>query len=515
MSFEKVPNFRKFFDISTVSSEMGIYKFKTFRLEVAERRLFHDGSPVSLTPKAFDTLVYLVERAGHLVEKDELIQAVWPDSFIEEGNLSRTISTLRKTLGQDNNENKFIETVPTKGYRFVAEAETATSETEPSGTSNGLADISPRAASPLPGQVFATETSVGSSGRRMLLIVAALVISIVSVTGLWMSNGLLPRSFVARIGKHSINGEAYRNYQEGRFLLETHTPENNKKAVEKFEKAVELDPHYAEAYAAIADAKTASSPGVHSNDDNASARAAVKKALELDPDSSYAHTINCRIMSPYDWEFEEAVAECQRAVALDPNDAGAHRELGLALNVVGRSDEALSEMAAAIAISPTSAIKRDRGLVLYMARRYDEAIEQFQQAEATDPEYVDGYKWLMLAFAMKNDYANAFDNLVKFDESQGATPEDINAATSAFATGGWPAAVSVALDAHSGIGTKRTFMVADLHAQIGEKDKAFDVINDMQKGRVLMMGMVPRDPMLDPIRDDPRFDTLLTQMKLK
>ena len=97
------------------------YLFKSFRLNVSERRLLRDNSPVSLTPKAFDVLAMLVEQNGHLVEKDELLKHVWADSFVEEANIARIIHTLRRTLGEDENGNKFIETVATKGYRFVAE----------------------------------------------------------------------------------------------------------------------------------------------------------------------------------------------------------------------------------------------------------------------------------------------------------------------------------------------------------------------------------------------------------
>ena len=96
------------------------YRFQTFLLDVAERQFFHSEKLIPLTPKAFDVLVYLVEHHGHLVLKDELMQAVWADSFVDEVNLPRTIHTLRRVLGEDENGEKFIETVPTKGYRFVA-----------------------------------------------------------------------------------------------------------------------------------------------------------------------------------------------------------------------------------------------------------------------------------------------------------------------------------------------------------------------------------------------------------
>lgn len=98
-----------------------LYEFGAFRLEVAERRLIHDGVVIPLSPKLFDALLLLVENHGRLLEKDELIRTLWPDSFVEEGNLTHYISQLRKALGADANGQSLIETVPKRGYRFVAE----------------------------------------------------------------------------------------------------------------------------------------------------------------------------------------------------------------------------------------------------------------------------------------------------------------------------------------------------------------------------------------------------------
>ena len=97
-----------------------IYVFDQFMLAPEERLLWRDGKPVSLTPKTFDLLVVLVTNSGHLVGKDELLQQVWPDSFVEEVNLSVNISSLRKALGDDQALTRFIETVPKRGYRFIA-----------------------------------------------------------------------------------------------------------------------------------------------------------------------------------------------------------------------------------------------------------------------------------------------------------------------------------------------------------------------------------------------------------
>jgi Tol biopolymer transport system component/DNA-binding winged helix-turn-helix (wHTH) protein len=97
-----------------------IYEFGPFRLDSAERLLLRGGSSVSLTPKVFDTLLVLIENSGHLVEKDELMTRLWPDTFVEEGTLARNVSDLRKALGEAANGQKYIDTVPKRGYRFVA-----------------------------------------------------------------------------------------------------------------------------------------------------------------------------------------------------------------------------------------------------------------------------------------------------------------------------------------------------------------------------------------------------------
>ncbi len=95
------------------------YVFGTFRVDATERVLFNEKGPVSLTPKAFDTLLALVQHSGRVLTTEELMTQVWPDSFVEGNNLAQNISTLRKVLGAAGA--KFIETVPKRGYRFVAD----------------------------------------------------------------------------------------------------------------------------------------------------------------------------------------------------------------------------------------------------------------------------------------------------------------------------------------------------------------------------------------------------------
>src|SRR6185369_9762713 len=104
--------------------EKRIFSFDVFRVDPAERLLFKENREVPLTPKVFDTLLVLLENSSHVLTKQELMQKVWPDSFVEENNLAQNISILRKALGE-----QYIQTVPKRGYRFVAPVSVSNEET--------------------------------------------------------------------------------------------------------------------------------------------------------------------------------------------------------------------------------------------------------------------------------------------------------------------------------------------------------------------------------------------------
>jgi len=98
------------------------YSFGPFQLDRAQRLLLRKGKPVPLAPKAVETLLVLVENSGRLVEKDDLMKQVWPDTFVEEGNLTANIHLLRKVLGKGPRGQEYIETIPRRGYRFMRTA---------------------------------------------------------------------------------------------------------------------------------------------------------------------------------------------------------------------------------------------------------------------------------------------------------------------------------------------------------------------------------------------------------
>src|SRR6185503_16696714 len=106
---------------STLRQKKHFYEFDSFLLDETERLLLRGVEPVALTPKAFELLLVLVSNAGVALGKEELIEQVWPDAFVEEANLAVNISMLRKALGETPDGGQYIETLPRRGYRFAAE----------------------------------------------------------------------------------------------------------------------------------------------------------------------------------------------------------------------------------------------------------------------------------------------------------------------------------------------------------------------------------------------------------
>ena len=133
--------------------EKRVYRFRDFQLEPDERRLSEAGKPIALTPKVFDTLVLLVERAGHVVSKDELMRLLWPRGYVDESNLTKHIWLIRRALGEGEQDSRFIETVPKLGYRFVAPVTTVGDA--PAAISEEAASATPLPAVP---QAAVTET---------------------------------------------------------------------------------------------------------------------------------------------------------------------------------------------------------------------------------------------------------------------------------------------------------------------------------------------------------------------
>ena len=161
-----------------------VYCFGPFRLDPAERLLLRDQVQVRLSPKAFAALTVLVENRGHLLEKDELLKQVWPETFVEESNLAQHISLLRKALKDGEEGARYIETVPRRGYRFVAEVREIN-------RSSPQVDLFPAAPAPQPASSAGFGNGVVRRHARCLAVggMVLLALFMIDARSLWRHQG--------------------------------------------------------------------------------------------------------------------------------------------------------------------------------------------------------------------------------------------------------------------------------------------------------------------------------------
>lgn len=173
------------------------YEFGPFRLNVTERLLQRENDIVPLTPKVFDTLLVLVENNGHVVEKNELMQQLWPDSFVEESSLTQNVSLLRRALSEVGSDKNYIETIPKRGYRFVADVrelnEVTNSVISSSPPEQSLSLESPTIHSTASGSV----PRANASGH-IAVILGCVVIGIIIIVALWFRQRSLANSYTAQ-----------------------------------------------------------------------------------------------------------------------------------------------------------------------------------------------------------------------------------------------------------------------------------------------------------------------------
>src|SRR5690349_7005359 len=263
-----------------------VYEFGGFALEVDRRLLWRGSEPILLTAKVFDTLLYLVEHRGETLDKDTLLRAIWPELVVEENNLTQNISTLRHRLGETRGENRFIATVPRKGYRFVAEVVERDAQGESTPARHGDRQ-------PLP---------AADRSRRGLWISLALVIAVFA-TGAWF---LRPR--FAMTSPHALEAiggtrdeAANLLYNQGRYALSRSTEASLQLAIDYFEKAIARDPGFALAHARMAEAYvTLGIWGLRAPGDTfPRARDSIVKALRVAPRLASAYYTSGQIKMQY------------------------------------------------------------------------------------------------------------------------------------------------------------------------------------------------------------------------
>ncbi len=324
----------------------------------------------------------------------------------------------------------------------------------------------------------------------------------------------LSSSDEAKLAKnHTANAEAYRLYLQGRYYWNKRTPAENAKALAFYESAIALDPTYALAYAALADSYLLQLPSMPRIERSAKARAAAIKALEIDDTLGEAQAALAEV-EVLDWNWPAAERGFKRALELSPNYPTAHHWYAEFLSRFGRHDEAVREIRRAQELDPLSIpISAIAGHVLMMARRYDEAIAQFKRTLEMDENFHLARVWLAETYLNKGMYEEAINEGEKRMEFRKAQRrEDFAELRAAYRESGVRGFNEKRLElqekAHETGTSVRPFVMAKLYVQLGDKDRAFEWLEKVVEMRE-SDGYLNVDPMLDPLRGEPRFQELL------
>ena len=322
---------------------------------------------------------------------------------------------------------------------------------------------------------------------------------------------------------HTENTEAYRLYLKGRHHWNKRKPDDIKKSVEYFRQAIDADPTYALAHAALGEAYILfSNYGVSSGKEAyPKARAAAAKAIEIDPSLAEAHTVMATVLHAHDWKFAEAEAEWQRALDLNPNYATARQWYAEHLMEMGRFREALVEMRRAQELDPLSLIINGLvGMNLHLNGQHEAALEQLKKTVEMDPNFPRTHFFLSTVYQGIGRYEEAVDEFAKGVVLNGAPPErtaelaaKIKAAARAGGERAYSRAMAEAMETNASTAVPPAPFLAAYWIKAGETDKAFQVLENAYQKRDDSILMI-KGPGLDPVKSDPRYADLVRRIGL-
>jgi TolB-like protein/Tfp pilus assembly protein PilF len=314
---------------------------------------------------------------------------------------------------------------------------------------------------------------------------------------------------------------AYQTYLKGRYHWNKRTQEGIERGIEYFKEAIALDPNYALAYAGLADSYAllgaveyaALSPGEAMQQ----ARGATLKALEIDDTLAEAHA-SLAYVRIFDWNWPEAEREYRRSIELNPSYATAHHWYAHYLTAMGRQAEAVNEMKLARELDPLSLpVNSGMGWHYYLTRQYDEAIREYHKTLELNENFYMAHFLLGMAYEQVGRYDEALAAYERAITLSSSSPAMLAAPGHAYAMLGRAGEARTVLASLHTLSARQfvsPYHIAVIHAALGEIDQAFDWLTracDAQSEALIWFDL---DPMLDSLRPDPRFHTIIARIGL-
>lgn len=427
------------------------YEFEEYSLLTSERLLLRSGERVALKPKVFDTLLALVRNPGRLLNKEELLRLIWPDSFVEESNLSQNIFTLRKSLGESPQEHRFIVTVPGYGYRFVAKVREVVEGEGPRRKTPKDIDVYQTY---VKGRFFWDKRT--EDGLRVGLSSARAVLE---------AEPDLPLGYVSLADSYLFMGE----------YLYLPPREAFPPALEAAGKALALDPTMGEAHASLAEYE------FFYGRDWAGAERHYRDAIRLSPDYAGArhwYTWFLIAMSRY----EDAAEQIRQAQIIDPGSLILNTIVGLPHFYVGRYERAIKQFRSTLEVEPGYNIARYYlGSALVHSGRPEAAAAEFEAMVATSP-IQQAVALLGYCYAVSGRRDEAGRILSRLDELE--SQRFVSAYVRAF-----------------------------VHVGLGERERALDQLERAYEEQEPWAVFLNVDPFFRSLRGEPRFTRLLERLR--
>jgi len=432
-------------------------QFGAFEVNLRERELRKFGLRVKLQQKPFQILHRLLETPGEFVSREELAAVLWPDLHVLfDRSLNTAVNALRRALGDPGRNPRFIESRQGLGYRFIAHVE------------------------------------------HIQSVKAA-----------------------AEVRSQKRSTEAQRDYLKGRYFSNKLTAEDLHKSVAHFESALARDPDYALAYTGLADTyiQFAFQGMLPARESFAHAKKFAEAAFRIDDRLAESHTSIAGVKRYCDWDWTGAETAYRRALELNSNNPRAHRQYADYLSTMGRSEEALKEIAAAQELDPVSlVVNMEMAWILYIARDFQGAAEQSWKTLAMEPRFAPAQNTLGLAYQHMGMIEEAVVELENARTCSGEHPAAQAALAHVLAIAGRRAEAEVLMEQLHRLSRMRKvswYWLALVNIALGEWDAAFDSLHEAFENREAWLVWLKVEPRYDPLRKDARFDRLLRRIGLE